>query len=152
MDVIKIYIFADSYKVYETAIKEYEKRLWKELRIEKLKPFKNKNSDLVIAKETEVLEWVLQKQKWYKIILSPEGKKFSTRELYKHLENTKQNFWDISFFIWWANWLDYKALQQYSDLQLSLSNFTMPHSLALLVLMEQVYRLSQIKKGTSYNK
>ena len=150
--MIKIYIFADSYKIYDQAIWEYQKRLWKELKIEKLKPFKNQNSDLVISKETEVLEKLLQKEKWYKIILSPEGKKYSTMEFYKLLENAKQNFGNVSFFVWWANWLDYKKLQQYSDMQLSLSDFTLPHSLALLVLSEQIYRLSQIKKGTSYNK
>ena len=150
--MIKIYIFADSYKIYEEAIKEYEKRLWKDLKIEKLKPFKNKNGDLVVAKETKILEDLLQKEKWYKIILSPVWKKFSTQQLYKHIENTKQNFGNVSLFIWWANWLDYKKLQNSADLQLSLSDFTMPHSLALVVLVEQIYRLSMIKKGTSYDK
>jgi 23S rRNA pseudoU1915 N3-methylase RlmH len=29
---------------------------------------------------------------------------------------------------------------------------TMPHSLALLVILEQIYRLEMIKKGTSYDK
>ncbi len=150
--MIKIYIFADSYKIYETAIKEYEKRLWKDIKIEKLKPFKNKNWDLVINKETEILEKLLQKEKWYKIILSPAWKKFSTQELYKKIESVKQNFGNVVFFVWWANWLDYKKLQNSSDLQLSLSDLTMPHSLALVVLVEQLYRLSMIKKGTSYDK
>ncbi len=150
--MIKIYIFADSYKIYDKAIWEYQKRLWKELKIEKLKPFKNKNSDLVILKETEVLEKLLQKEKGYKVILSPEGKRYNTLDFYKLIENSKQNFGNVSFFIWWANWLDYKKLQKYCDIQLSLSDFTLPHSLALLVLVEQVYRLSQMKKGTSYNK
>ncbi len=150
--MIKIYIFADSYKIYEQAIKEYEKRLWKLLIIERLKPFKNKNSELVIAKETEVLEKLLQKKKGFKIILSPEWKKYSTQDFYNFVEKTKQNFGNIHFFIWWANGLDYKKLQKYSNLQLSLSDFTFPHSLALLVLVEQIYRLGMMKKGTSYNK
>lgn len=85
-------------------------------------------------------------------MLSPEGKKYNTGKFYKLIEKSKQNFGNVSFFVWWANWLDYKKLQQYSDLQLSLSDFTLPHSLALLVLVEQIYRLGQIKKGTNYNK
>ena len=109
--MIKIYIFADSYKIYDQAIWEYEKRLWKELRIEKLKPFKNKNSALVITKETEVLEKLLQKEKAYKIILSPEGKKYNTSDFYMLIENTKQNFGNVNFYIWWANWLDYNKLK-----------------------------------------
>ena len=150
--MIKIYIFADSYKIYEKAILEYEKRLWKELKIEKLKPFKNTNSELVIEKETEALKKILEKNKGFKIILSPEWKKFNTQKFYEYIENKKQNFGNVSFFIGWANWLDYKKLKNYSDLELSLSDFTLPHSLALLVLVEQIYRLSMIKKGTSYNK
>ena len=150
--MIKIYIFADSYKIYEKAIWEYEKRLWKNIKIEKIKPFKNINTDLVIQKETEILKWVLEKEKWFKIILSPEWKKFNTQKFYKYIEDKKQNFWNINFFIWWANWLDYKNLKNYADLELSLSDFTLPHSLALLVLIEQIYRLSMIKKGTSYDK
>ena len=150
--MIKIYIFADSYKIYETAIKEYEKRLAKGLQIIKLKPFKNTNWELVISKETEQLEKVLQKEKGYKIILSPEWKKFSTQKFYSHIENSKQNFGNVVFAVRWANWLDYIKLQNSADLQLSLSDFTMPHSLALVVLVEQIYRLSMIKKGTSYDK
>ncbi len=150
--MIKIYIFADSYKIYERAISEYEKRLGKDLKIEKLKPFKNSNSTLVIEKETEILKNFLEKAKWYKIILSPEWKKFDTQNFYEFIENKRQNFWDINFFIWWANWLDYKKLKVFSNSELSLSDFTLPHSLALLVLIEQIYRLSMIKKGTSYDK
>jgi len=150
--MIKIYIFADSYKIYEKAILEYQKRLGKELKIEKLKPFKNSNSDLVIEKETEFFKKILEKNKGFKIILSPEWKKFSTSKFYEFIENKKQNFWDIIFFIGWANGLDYEKLKNYSELELSLSDFTLPHSLALLILVEQIYRLSMIKKGTSYDK
>ncbi|MDQ7008883.1 MAG: 23S rRNA (pseudouridine(1915)-N(3))-methyltransferase RlmH [Candidatus Gracilibacteria bacterium] len=150
--MIKIYIFADSYKVYEKAISEYEKRLGKDLKIEKLKCFKNSNSDLVIEKETDFLKKILEKNKGFKIILSPEGRKFNTQNFYEYIENKKQNYGDISFFIGGANGLDYKLLKNHSDLQLSLSDFTLPHSLALLVLVEQVYRLSMIKKGTNYDK
>ena len=150
--MIKIYIYADSYKIYEKAILEYEKRLGKELKIEKLKPFKNKDSNLVITKETDFLKNILEKEKWFKIILSPEWKKFSTAKFFEYIENKKQNFWNINFFIGGANWLDYKKLKSYCDLELSLSDFTLPHSLALLVLVEQIYRLSMIKKGTSYDK
>jgi len=150
--MIKIYIFVDSYKIYEKAIIEYEKRLWKNIEIIKVKPFKNSNPDLVIQKETEILEKILQKEKSFKIILSPNWKQFATMEFYKFIEEKKQNFWKISFFIGWANWLNYKKLKQYSDLELSLSKFTFPHSLALLILIEQIYRLFMINKGTLYHK
>jgi 23S rRNA pseudoU1915 N3-methylase RlmH len=53
--MIKIYIFADSYKHFESGIKEYEKRLGKTLEIVKLKPSKNSNSSLVIKEETALI-------------------------------------------------------------------------------------------------
>lgn len=150
--MIKIYIFADSYKIYDTAIQEYQKRLWKQLDIIILKPFKNKDPQLVITKETDILQEILKKNNGYKIILSPQWKTFTTDKFYNFIENKKQHFWNINFYIWWANGLDYKKLQSVSDYELSLSDFTLPHSLALLVLVEQIYRLSMIKKWSRYDK
>jgi 23S rRNA pseudoU1915 N3-methylase RlmH len=34
---------------------------------------------------------------------------------------------------------------------LALSEFTLPHSLALIVLMEQLYRIHEIWKGSKYH-
>lgn len=150
--MISIYIFADSYKVYEAPIKEYQKRLWKQLNIVQLKPIKNQNDFLIIEKETAVYQKLLKTNKWYNIVLSPEGKKLSTKSFYDLLEKQKQIVWDINFYVWWANGLHYDELKNVCDLELSLSDFTLPHSLALLVLTEQVYRSAMIKKWTHYNK
>ncbi|MBT3726750.1 hypothetical protein HOG21_03475 [bacterium] len=42
--------------------------------------------------------------------------------------------------------MDYKNLQNQINYELNLGKMTMPHSLALLVLIEQVYRVDMIKK------
>ncbi|MBT3726751.1 hypothetical protein HOG21_03480 [bacterium] len=57
--MIKIIILADSYKHFENAVKEYEKRLGKNIEIIKLKPVKTGN---IIQKETELLKKYLVKQ------------------------------------------------------------------------------------------
>ncbi|MGB0266199.1 MAG: 23S rRNA (pseudouridine(1915)-N(3))-methyltransferase RlmH [Candidatus Poseidoniaceae archaeon] len=37
-------------------------------------------------------------------------------------------------------------------MRLSLSKMTMPHELASLVLIEQIYRATEINKGSNYHK
>lgn len=150
--MIKIYIFADSYKYFKEAIEEYEKRLWKTLEIVKLKPSKNKEDFLLVREETALVKEKIKKERWYKIVLSPLWKTLDTNSFYDLLEEKKQDFSQIIFVIWWANWLDYSMLKDSIDLELSLSWFTMPHFLALVVLLEQIYRTEMIKKGTDYNK
>lgn len=147
-----IYIFADSFKIYEDAIKEYEKRLWKSLKVEKIKPSKLTNPSLIISEETEKIKKIIETNKAFHIILSPNWKNLDTSSFYDLIEKTKNSFSKINFYIWWANWIDYEKLKNICDLELSLSKLTFPHSLALLVLVEQIYRAWMIKKWTDYNK
>jgi 23S rRNA (pseudouridine1915-N3)-methyltransferase len=148
----KIIITWDSFKHFESPIKEYVKRLWKTCEIVKLKPVKNWSDSQIIEKETNNLIKFLEKQSWFKIVLNPLWKSFDTSSLYNFIEWKKQNFWNIVFIIWWALGLDYKNLKNNIDFEINLWELTMPHSLALLVLLEQIYRLEMIKKGTSYDK
>lgn len=150
--MFKIYIISDSNKHFDLAIQEYIKRLWKDCEIVKIKPIKNWNDNQIIEKETQELIKQINKQNGFKIVLNPKWKSLNTKELYKLVEEKKQDFSNIIFIIWWANWLDYTKIKSYINLELNLWNMTMPHSLALLVIIEQVYRLAMIKKGTSYDK
>lgn len=150
--MIKIYIISDSNKHFEEPIKEYVKRLWKICEIVKLKPVKNWSDSQIIEKETKELISKLDKEKGYKIVLNPRGKSLNTDKLYEVVESKKQTHSDIIFIIGWANGLDYDSLKDKTDFNLNLWEMTMPHSLALLVILEQVYRLEMIKKGTNYNK
>ena len=150
--MIKIYIFADSYKHFEAPIKEYEKRLWKDLKITKLKPSKKKEDFLVIKEETDIVLDKLTSEKWYKIVLSPSWKVFSTDQILSSVKYIKMNHSVASIFIWWAFGFDYERLKWKIDLELALWTLTMPHSLALLVILEQIYRAGMIEKWTSYHK
>lgn len=148
----KIIITSDSNKHFDSAILEYSKRLSKTCEIIKIKPIKNWTDTQIINKETKQLVEKLEKIKWYKIVLNPNWKSLNTLKLSKSIEEHKQNYWNIIFIIGWANWLDYNYLKNYIDFELNLWEMTMPHSLALLVIIEQVYRLEMIKKWTNYNK
>ncbi len=147
--MIKIISFVDSFKHYSEPIKEFQKRLWKEIELVKLKPIKNWN---IIEKETDVLLDLLNKEKWFKIVLNPNWKNLTTEEFYDLIEDKKQNYKNIIFVIWWANWIDYKKIKHVIDYELNFWKMIMPHILIILVLIEQIYRIWMIKKGTAYHK
>jgi len=149
---MKIYIFADSHKHFSDAISEYKKRLGKQVEIIELKPVKKWTSEQIIQSESKILGEKLDKESGYKIILSPNGKNISTEELQKIIETQKNSWKKIIVAIWWANGLDYGFLKNSIDFELSLWKMILPHSLAFTVLLEQIYRCSEIERGSGYHK
>lgn len=150
--MIKIYIFADSHKHFSDAISEYKKRLWKQIEILELKPVKKWTSQQIIWAESKILKEKLDAQQWYKIILSPTGKNIST-EKFRDIIETQKNSWNnIILAIGWANGLDYGLLKNSIDYELSLWQMILPHSLAFTLLLEQVYRCSEIERWSWYHK
>jgi len=148
--MLKIIIFADSYKHFNKAIEEYEKRLWKNIEIIKLKPSKNKKINEIIKNETSILNKRLSSEKWFKILLDINWKNLSSEELNSLIEEKKHNFSNIIFIIWWAYWLDIEKLDSI-NLKISFSKMTFPHSLIYLMLLEQIYRTIMIKKWSWYH-
>lgn len=141
---------SDSDKHFSTAIDEYKKRLWKDVVFDTLKPFKDDNRQLVILKETEsIIKTIEKKYKNYKkILLAKEGKLLTTEELWKEID-----WGNCIFIIWWPYWLDRNILKaKISDLkEISFGAITMPHWLAKLVLIEQLYRCKTIQIWKSYH-
>ena len=141
---------SDSDKHFSTAIEEYQKRLWKDVVFDTLKPFKDNNHQLVIQKETESV--IKAKEKKYtnykKILLAKEWNLLTTEELWNQI-----NSQNCVFIIWWPYWLDRNELKnKFSDLkEISFWAITMPHWLAKLVLIEQIYRCKTIQMWKSYH-
>lgn len=147
--MIKIISFVDSFKHYDEPIKEFQKRIWKDIELVKLKPIKNWN---IIEKETDILIDILTKEDWFKIVLNPKGKNLTTEEFFDLIELKKQTYKNIIFIIGWANWIEYSRIKNLVDFELNFWKMIMPHILIILVLIEQLYRISMIKKGTAYHK
>ncbi len=150
--MIKIYIFADSHKHFSDTIWEYIKRLWKQIDLIKLKPVKKGTPEQIILAESKILDERLKKEHAYKIILSPTGKNISTEGFRNIIESQKNSWNKIIIAIGWANGLDYSLLKNTFDFELSLGKMILPHSLALTILLEQVYRCSEIERGSGYHK
>ena len=141
---------SDSDKHFASAIAEYQKRLWKQIKIEDLKPVKDDNHQFVIQKETKNLIEMLWKKyvNWQKILLIKEGKSFSTLEISEVL-NAK----DTVFVIWGPYGVDDKALlEAFPDMKKwSFGAITLPHGLAKLTLIEQLYRCTTLWTGKKYH-
>lgn len=90
-------------------------------------------------------------QKSFRIALFEGGKQFNSEQFSAYLEKLLAEHAQISFIIGGAFGLC-SELVSASDASLSLSPMTMPHRLAFLVLSEQLYRASEIRKGSPYHK
>lgn len=140
---------SDSDKHFDVAIKEYQKRFWKNIKIENIKPNRNWTNDQIIKKDTEIIIEIIKKRFWSykKVLLSKDGKTLDTDQIFDFCK--KNN--DIVFLIWWAYGFDEKLLKDYMDMELSFWKITLQHWLAKLVLLEQLYRIDMISKNRSYH-
>lgn len=85
------------------------------------------------------------------VALDREGRALSSDELAAELRRWQQSQRAVVFVIGSAHGLDRQVLQR-AGLRLSLSRLTLPHELALLVLLEQIYRAHSILRGEPYHK
>ncbi len=81
------------------------------------------------------------------VLLASEGREFDSIELSKWLEERRQDGRDICFVIGGPRGLD---LDQ-CDTRLSLGRITLPHQLARVVLLEQLYRAHKILAREPYH-
>ena len=85
------------------------------------------------------------------VALEPGGDAWTTEELAKHLEKQMLHGTPgVTFLIGGALGLP-KAVVQKATRRLSLSNLTLPHRLARVVLCEQLYRAMTIIRGEPYH-
>lgn len=138
---------SDSDKHREKVVEEYTKRLGRSVKIENIKPSRKWNNEQMIQADTENIITKLEKFSDYKkILLSKEGKIGTTMDLYTML--TDKN---CVFIIGWPYGLDEPALTKYIDTKISFWAITLPHGLAKVTLLEQLYRISTIAQGKSYH-
>ncbi|AEV17079.1 Ribosomal RNA large subunit methyltransferase H [Thermus sp. CCB_US3_UF1] len=84
-----------------------------------------------------------------RVVLDERGRLFSTPELLRLLKG-----WEgerVAFLVGGAEGHP-EAVRREADLLLSLSPLTLQHELALLVLLEQLYRLLTLRAGHPYHR
>jgi 23S rRNA (pseudouridine1915-N3)-methyltransferase len=83
----------------------------------------------------------------YVVLLADDGRTFDSVGFSRWLEERRQEGREICFVIGGPRGLD---LEQ-CDLRLSLGPMTLPHQLARVVLLEQLYRAHKILAGEPYH-
>lgn len=102
----------------------------------------------------EVSQRLLEKSHGsYRIVLDERGERPTTRQLSERLAalEMRGEIKCVSFLIG-ASDGHTEEMRQSADLLLSLSSMTMQHELALVVLLEQIYRIATLRKGEPYHR
>lgn len=149
--MITILAVTDGFKHFGEAISEYGKRLQKTIILKPIKPISHTNPEYIKVKETLSIIENIRKTKWTIILLDERGTNMQTRAFSEMIEDAKNNSEDITFIIGGSYWVDLELFAEVPHRTLRISDFVMPHSLALLVLIEQVYRAHEIMKWSGYH-
>lgn len=137
------------------AEKEYEKRISKYAKIEiaEVDEVLPKGSDhrRAIDAQSEKLLASAQDSS-YIIALDKSGEQMTSEEFSDHLKQCKLNgISSFCFIIGGSDGFNKEVIKR-SNLTLSFSQFTMPHQLFRIVLLEQIYRSIKIELGEIYHK
>lgn len=85
------------------------------------------------------------------VALSRTGDAWSSRDLARETERWEREARDVTFAIGGATALPPDVLQR-ADQVWSLSALTLPHELARVVVLEQLYRAHTIRRGEPYHR
>ena len=136
---------------YTGAVKEYSKRLnpYTKLQIVQV-PDENCDDKTKKKEAASILKNI--KESDYVITLEIKGKKFSSEQFAKKIEELGvQGHSDLCFVIGGSLGLDESVLSR-SNLALSFSDMTFPHQLMRVILLEQIYRAFKIIRNEPYHK
>lgn len=139
----------------EKGVREYEKRFPAEVKLQfrELQPVrrhKHDNRDKILRKEAESIRAAVPAGH-YLVALEETGSPRTTRALGTTLSGWMRDGVDASFVIGGADGLD-AELKNEADELLSLSAFTLPHGLARIVLVEQLYRALTLIRNHPYHR
>ena len=149
---------------FREACAEYQKRLgaqsqggtFAKVTVKELEPAdmpQNPNRALVekaLEREAELIR--AQIKGGFKIAMCVEGKAMSSEELAARLEGLGNGGISTVHFIVGSSFGLAESLKKECDLRLSMSPMTFPHSLARVMLFEQVYRAFSRMNNSKYHK
>ena len=155
---MKIQVIAIGDKIekwIEDGIKQYYKRMPSSIQLDIIStPYVKKNKGNINEKiklEEHNLLFKNIKQNSFIICCDEQGENLSSEKLSKKIKYIQENHKNLVFLIGGANGHHDKTKKN-SNYLLSLSKLTFPHSLARLILIEQIYRANSILNNHPYHK
>ena len=146
---MKLWVVAVGHKMpqwVETATQDYVKRMPRDCAIEikELKP------DISPAKEAIKIREALPKNALI-IALDERGKDISTAQMAEQLGHWRTLGTDVVLLIGGADGLD-ASIKEEAQTMWRLSSLTLPHAMARVLLVEQLYRAWTILQGHPYHR
>ncbi len=120
---------------YADDVQHYQKLLARHTRLELTEVRDDQNVDGRIPDEAFV------------VLLAAGGREFESEEFARWLEDRRQSGRDLCFVVGGPRGLNMDEC----DMKLSLGRMTLPHQLARVVLLEQIYRANKILAGEPYH-
>ena len=138
-------------KFWQSATEEYKKRLQKfcNLQIIELDE-QNKYQDVnkILSEEGKS---IIANLGGYNILLDIEGKAYSSEDLANKIKQTLLSSSTITFIIGGSYGVSDEVKRSVQE-RISFGRITMPHNLARVVALEQIYRAFMINSGGNYHK
>jgi 23S rRNA (pseudouridine1915-N3)-methyltransferase len=154
---MKLFIVAVGQRVpdwAQTAWDDYAKRFPSELKIElkavKTEPRGSKTLDTLLAAERERIEAAIPKNTRI-VALDERGTSLTTKALAQRLQDWQLSGDDVALVIGGPDGLE-SAFRQAAHERVRLSDLTLPHAMARVLLIEQLYRAWSVNAGHPYHR
>lgn len=151
MRLTVISVGKDRSGLFVPGVQEYSGRLQRVATVELLELAESKQSGLRAKADEGQAILAKVPARSLLVALDERGKALSSVELSRWLAKARDEARDVAFAIGGDEGLS-EEVRARAQLQLSLSAMTLPHRLARLVLLEQVYRAFTILRGEPYHK
>ena len=146
-------------KFYLNAAAEYEKRMkgycqFKIIELPETRLPENPSHAEIntgLEKEADLILARIPKSAWF-CTLTPEGKMLSSEALADKLSNVKNSGKSSACFLIGSSFGIAQRIKDKADFKLSMSPMTVPHHLARIMVLEQLYRAESIQAGSKYHK
>jgi len=153
---VKVRVLAigrDRSGLFAPAVDEYLGRLARTLKVELVElPEARRHAGTPQAKEEEGATLLAKVRPGERLVaLDERGEQPTSVELARRLQRWQERGQDVALVIGGADGLAPAVLERAAE-RLSLSRLTLPHRLARLVLVEQLYRSVTILRGEPYHK